>query len=116
LQDLKISSKRLREFLAEVARHLDKEITLVAVGGTALTLYGLKPSTIDVDFTGPAEDIACFRKVVNLVQPGFRVDAWEDGRVFSQILPSDYLARSRRIVKLGKIELRVLSPVDIVVT
>lgn len=103
-------------FLEEVAEVLDRKIVLVAAGGTAMTLYGLKPSTIDVDFTGPAEDVRLFIKSVKRVQPGIRVDAWPNGQVFSQFLPSDYLSKSRRIRRVGKIELKALSPVDIVAT
>jgi len=113
---LVVSSRLLLGFLEEVEEVLGRRIVLVAAGGTAMTLYGLKPSTIDVDFTGPAEDVGLFVKAVKRVQPGFRVDAWPNGQVFSQFLPSDYLDRSRRIKVLRKIELRALAPVDIVVT
>lgn len=37
-------------FLSVLNEDLDKKITLVAVGGTAMTLLDLKPSTIDIDF------------------------------------------------------------------
>jgi Nucleotidyltransferase of unknown function (DUF6036) len=113
---LAVSSRQLLGFLEEVNEVLERRIVLVAVGGTAMTLYGLKPSTIDVDFTGPAEDVALFVRAVKKVQPGFRVDVWPNGQVFSQFLPSDYLGKSRRIKRLGKIGLRALTPVDIVVT
>jgi len=81
-----------------------------------MTLYKLKASTIDVDFTGPGEDIELFRNAANLVQSGFKVDSWKDGQVFSQALPSDYLANSTLIKKMKNIELRALAPIDIVVT
>ena len=44
--------------LEAVDAELTRKITLVAAGGTAMTLLDLKPSTIDIDFTGPHEDIA----------------------------------------------------------
>jgi len=90
-----VGSKQLLGFLGEVERVLGRRIVLVAAGGTAMTLYGLKPSTVDVDFTGPAEDVGLFVKAVRRVQPGFRVDAWPNGQIFSQFLPSDYLRKSR---------------------
>ncbi len=111
-----VSSRQLLGFLEEVGNILERRIVLVAAGGTAMTLYGLKPSTIDVDLTGPAEDVALLVKAVKRLQPGFRVDAWPNGQVFSQFLPSDYLSKSRRIKRLSKIDLRALAPVDIVVT
>jgi len=50
------------------------------------------------------------------VSHGFKIDLYKDGVVFSQILPEDYLEKSIRIGQMGKIELRALQPVDIVVT
>ena len=113
---LAVTLRQLLRFLGEVQKVLDRRVVLVAVGGTAMTLYRLKPSTIDVDFTGPAEDVALFVRAVKRVQPGFKVDVWPNGQVFSQFLPPDYLRRSRMIRKMGRIELRALTPVDIVVT
>ena len=113
---LAVSLRQLLRFLGEVQKVLERRIVLVAVGGTAMTLYRLKSSTIDVDFTGPAGDVALFVEAVKRVQPGFKVDVWPNGQVFSQFLPPDYLRRSRLIKKLRRIELRALAPVDIVVT
>jgi Nucleotidyltransferase of unknown function (DUF6036) len=116
VDSLAVSSRQLLRFLGEVQKVLERRIVLVAAGGTAMTLYGLKPSTIDVDFTGSAEDVGSFGRAVKMVQPGFRVDLWPNGQIFSQFLPSDYLSKSRRIKVLRKIELRALAPLDIVVT
>ena len=113
---MSISSKQLVDFLNEVGKTLDRKIVLVAAGGTALTLYRVKASSIDVDFTGPAKDIELFQKAVNASRPGFKVDVWPDGQVFSQFLPDDYLRKSKRIRSLKNIDLRALAPVDIVVT
>ena len=113
---MSISSKQLVDFLDELGKTLDRKIVLVAAGGTALTLYRVKASTIDADFTGPAQDVELFQKAVNAAQPGFKVHVWPDGQVFSQFLPDDYLGKSKRISSLKNIELRALAPVDIVVT
>ena len=43
----------LRGLLTAVDEALERRIILVAAGGTAMTLIDLKPSTIDIDFTGP---------------------------------------------------------------
>ncbi len=103
--------------LEEVDVRLDRRIILVAAGGTAMTLLDLKPSTIDIDFTGPHKDIGEFNKVQKSIPHGFKIDTWSDGMVFSQILPSDYLKKSIHInTGLNKIDLRTLHPVDIVLT
>ena len=111
-----LNNRVLLDFLAEVSKELDTSITLVAVGGTALTLLKAKTSTIDVDFTIPDEDYALFKETLSAIPHGFKVDCWKDGMVFSQILPEDYLKRSIPIRKMKNIQLRALNPLDIVVT
>lgn len=111
-----LSARAVFDFLSEVERSLEGPVKLVGAGGTALTLLGVKPSTIDIDFTGPKDSIAAFRAALEKTPHGFKVDLWADGQVFSQFLPADYLKRSRAIRRIGRISLRALDPVDIVVT
>jgi hypothetical protein len=103
-------------FLEELDKALNRSITLVAVGGTAMTLLLVKPSTVDVDFTIPWEDYDEFHRALRNTPHGFTVDCWKDGMVFSQILPDDYLKKSKDIRKMKRIRLKALYPVDIVVT
>jgi hypothetical protein len=103
--------------LEEVDGKLNRKIILVAAGGTAMTLLNLKPSTLDIDFTGPYADIKEFNEIQKGIPHGFKVDTWADGMVFSQILPADYLKKSVPIrTRLKKIKLMALQPLDIVVT
>ncbi len=111
-----LDKRTLLDFLQEVDKELGRSITLVAVGGTALTLLDAKTSTIDVDFTIPDNDYQVFKKTLNSIPHGFQVDCWRDGIVFTQILPDDYLKRSITIKKMKRIHLRALHPVDIIVT
>lgn len=111
-----LDKRSLLEFLEEVDRASQEAMTLVAVGGTALTLMDVKRSTRDVDFTGPGPAIAALRGIVRGLKPGFKVDAWPDGQVFLVTLPSDYLERARPARRFRRIELRHLHPVDLVVT
>jgi hypothetical protein len=114
---MSLDKSRLTEFLEEIDKELDNKITLVAAGGTAMTLLDVKTSTIDVDFTGPADSISELNSALEWLQPGFRVDRWPDGMVFSQTLPDDYLRKSIPIkTALKHIELRAMHPLDIVVT
>ena len=111
-----LDKSALIDFLEEVDKQLEKPVTLVAVGGSALTLLDAKTSTIDVDFTIPSDDYNVFKKTLNSIPHGFKVDCWKDGMVFSQTLPDDYLEKSITIKKMRHIQLRALHPVDIVVT
>ena len=106
----------LLEFLEVLNSDLTKKITLVAVGGTAMTLLDLKSSTIDIDFTIPSSDLPEFERALKGNPPGFKIDRWTDGYVFCQSLPSDYLDKSIKIKEYSHIQLKALQPVDIVVT
>ncbi|MGA2680186.1 MAG: hypothetical protein ABSF44_00115 [Candidatus Bathyarchaeia archaeon] len=64
----------LFELLEVLNEDLTKKITLIAVGGTAMTLQDLKPSTIDIDLTIPSDDPTEFNRVLKNNPPGFRVD------------------------------------------
>ena len=106
----------LLEFLEVLNDDLTKKVTLVAAGGTAMTLLDLKPSTIDIDFTIPSSDLPEFEQALRNNPPGFKVDRWADGYVFCQSLPSDYLEKSIKIREYTHILLKALNPVDIIVT
>jgi len=114
---MSLNKQVLLDFLEELDKELECKITVVAVGGTAMTLHNAKESTIDVDFTIPAEDYAEFHRVLNLVPHGFKVDTWNNGMVFSQDLPDDYLKNSRPVrTKMKNMKLKTLDPLDIIVT
>lgn len=114
-----LDHQRLVNFLSTVETQLDRPVTLVAAGGTALVLLDVKPSTRDVDFTGPQPSIQAFEAVLDRTPHGFKVDTWDSGYVFTTGLPEDYLDRSRSpeaAARLERIDLRALHPVDVVVT
>jgi ABC-type phosphate transport system auxiliary subunit len=111
-----LDKSRLFEFLGVLDNEMSREITVVAVGGTAMTLLDLKPSTRDIDFTAPGKDFDEFERVLKSVPHGFEVQGWRDGTVFSQTLPEDYLEKSKPIADFKHIHLKALHPVDIVVT
>jgi Nucleotidyltransferase of unknown function (DUF6036) len=114
---MSLDKSSLFEFLEELDKELNFEITLIAVGGTALTLLNVKPSTIDIDFTIP-NHFEEFRNILKVVPHGFKVDTYPDRTVFTQTLPHDYVIMSEPIntPNLEKIKLRSLHPIDIVVT
>ncbi|MGI0088303.1 MAG: DUF6036 family nucleotidyltransferase [Nitrosotalea sp.] len=114
---MSLDNTKLFEFLGEIDKELKRKIVVVAVGGTAITLFNAKASTIDVDFTIPGKYFGDFQHAKDIIQPGFKVDLFHDGAVFVNMLPEDYLKRSKLIkTRLKNIELRALHPVDIIVT
>ena len=106
----------LLEFLEAVNESLTSKITLVAAGGTAMTLLDLKPSTIDIDFTIPSGDLTEFEQALKNNPTGYKVDRWADGYVFCQALPDDYVEKSVKIKEFTRISLRALNPIDIIAT
>jgi hypothetical protein len=114
---MSLDNTKLLDFLGEIDKELKRKIIIVAVGGTAMTLLSVKSSTIDVDFTIPSEYYDDFEKAKKIIQPGFRVDVFHDGAVFTTMLPDDYLKKSKLVkTKLKNISLHTLHPVDIVIT
>lgn len=114
---MSLDNTKLLDFLGEVDKELSRRIVVVAVGGTALTLLKAKSSTIDVDFTIPRKFYKEFKEAGRIIQPGFRVDVFQDGDVFITALPDDYLKKSKIVrTKLKNIQLRVLDPIDIIIT
>lgn len=113
----RLNSRVLLNFLEEVDKELERKITLIAVGGSALTLLGAKPSTRDVDFALPNDNREEFQRALKDTPHGFVVHCFNDGMIFSQSLPDDYLSKSALVKhKMKNIQLRTLSPLDIVVT
>lgn len=108
-----LGKRELLEWLFSLDKQLDRKITLVAVGGTAMTLLGIKSSTRDVDFCLKKEDKKHFEKVMGTL---FRVDLFIDGYIFSEQLPADYADRSKDIRQFSNIMLKALDPLDIVIT
>lgn len=106
----------LVDFLELISQHLQQDIDLVGAGGTGLTLLGLKASTLDIDFTGPAASIQAFKEALDKEPHGYKVDVWDEGWVFVTGLPQDYFEKAIHVRDVGHIRLHALHPVDIVVT
>ena len=53
--EYRLNKDRLLEILGDWNRFLRRKVHLIACGGTAMTLLGVKPSTKDVDFMAPIE-------------------------------------------------------------
>ena len=81
-----------------------------------MTLLGLKPSTLEIAFTGSLWDIIEFEEAHQSLYHSFDVRCWKDGQLLTVSLPRDYMGKSIMIeTNLAKIKLFALNPVDIVV-
>ena len=108
-----IDKNSLLKWLGNLDKKLKKNITLIAVGGTAMTLLGLKTSTRDIDFCIASKDKEEFEKALD---KKFIVHIFTDGYIFSEQLPSDYIKKAKEIAKLKNISLKALNPIDIIIT
>ncbi|MBN2423366.1 hypothetical protein JXB41_09145 [Candidatus Woesearchaeota archaeon] len=110
-----ITKNNLIEWLKKIDKKVNKKITLIAVGGTAMTLLGLKSSTRDVDFCIESKDANIFKK--HIKSDLFKVDLFYEGFIFSEQLPEDYINKSNQLkIGLKNIDLRTLSLIDIIIT
>jgi len=56
MQEYRINNEQLWNILEGWDKYLPQKVHLIACGGTALTIQGIKASTKDVDFIVPVED------------------------------------------------------------
>jgi hypothetical protein len=110
-----ISERSLLQFLESFDPELTRRILLIAIGGTAMTLLGIKASTKDIDFNIPSEeDFKEFSRVRDKIKPGVKIDCWSSNTIFSEILPEDYIKIAIEYPSnLQKIEIKLLNPIDI---
>jgi hypothetical protein len=110
----------LIDFLKSVDRTapIERVMTLVGAGDTALALLDLKAPTEHLDFIGSKMDIAELGRICATIHSKLQVHTWTDGMIFGHQLPEDYLKSSlpAASTQLVRIDLRALHPLDIVVT
>ncbi|PIN69078.1 hypothetical protein COV93_06865 [Candidatus Woesearchaeota archaeon CG11_big_fil_rev_8_21_14_0_20_43_8] len=110
-----LTKETLLDWLRKIDQKLKQHITLVAVGGTAMTLRNMKESTRDVDFCLSSDQADSFQELTK--DSPFHVDIFVDGFIFSEQLPTDFVEKAIVMdVNLENIELRALSPIDIILT
>ncbi|MBI2137918.1 hypothetical protein HYU12_05405 [Candidatus Woesearchaeota archaeon] len=108
----------LMQYLQKIDNELKEKITLIAVGGTAMTLLGLKDSTKDVDFcTESKKEQGVIKAASEKVDNQTRIDLFSEGYIFSVQLPDDYVTRAKTVKESFKnLKLKILHPIDIIVS
>jgi len=111
-----IDKNGLLDILHKIDLELKNKITIVAIGGTAMELLGIKETTKDIDFNIPSDnDYNEFERAINKIGLNIKIDYYEKNAIFSEALPMDYLKIAIKYKsKFGKIELYILNPIDIV--
>ena len=110
-----VDKTHLLDFMHRLDNEVSEQYVLLAAGGTALTLHGVKISTKDVDFVvqhGSLENLANVCSRVSSIC----VDLFERGVVFNNPLPDSCMARAEKMMQLNRITLLALDRIDVVMT
>lgn len=130
MRALKYTKDDFLIFLNKLDIRLKEHIFIIALGGTALSLMGLKEKTKDMDFFMEGVDFDYFDSVIEKLSeeeniPRKDIDYWIGGEILfvkgqwlESRLPPDYLtiALDYKNINLEHITLKILNPVDLVVT
>ena len=119
----------LYALLESISRYMEKEVEVYALGGTALTIRGIKSSTKDVDLNvESAEQYTYLIKLFTdlgfektgsirwLTQERFAIDVFSGSNILGTALLSDCLQKSKFIRHFGKLKLYTLSLEDVIIS
>ncbi|PNU19743.1 hypothetical protein C2E25_11145 [Geothermobacter hydrogeniphilus] len=128
--DCRLGAEELLEVLQGWNRVLRRKVHLIACGGTAMTLMGVKPSTRDVDFMVPqlVEYSYLVNRLANLgYRPvtgsgwqrdgePFRFDLFRGNRIHTTELLDSPLeeGRNTRLMEYSRLYIGVLNPYDLI--
>ena len=122
-------AKELYELLESISKYIERKINMYSLGGTALTILGIKPSTLDIDIDIESQKdykYICeiferigFKKIGSIrwqAQEGLFFDLFRGSNILGTDLLRDYTNKSKFIKSFGNIELYTLSLYDIIIT
>lgn len=129
MKNVKETTKEdLTAFMQKLDSFLDKPITIIALGGTALTLLNIKSSTRDIDFITTTKEyqilsnlfqVLGFKELAErrwLTNEGIIIDVYLDDYVVNVKLISPSKEKSTLLRQFERINLRVLNFYDICIT
>lgn len=120
MTEVTVDNTELRVYLQRLDKELKAPISIVAFGGTALMLVGLKGSSEDIDLIVNG-DKRLRDKIKTFLreQAGTRIDICPKGEITPFYkLPLDYQQRSIEIpgLNLKNVKLTALDPLDVLVS
>ena len=123
------NAEELFELLASISKYIEEKIKMYALGGTALTLLKLKPSTLDIDINIHSDneyhyvyelfEQIGFKKIGMirwLTQEGLAIDLFTGSNFLGTQLLPDCLEKAKFIKAFGNIELYTLCLEDIIIS
>ncbi len=123
------NANELFVLLQSISSFVEEKVQMYALGGTALTILGIKPSTLDIDInidSPPQYNYLCrvfskigFKRIGTirwLTQEGLVFDLFYGSNILGTELLPDCLEQSKFIKSFGNIELYTLAPPDIIIS
>lgn len=124
-----VDAEELFDLLRSISKFIERKIRMYALGGTALTILGIKASTRDIDMNIDSReeyDHIC-RIFMDLgfnragtyrwtAQEGLAFDLFWGSSILGTNLLSDCLDQAKHIGSFGNIELYTLSLYDIIIS
>lgn len=115
-----IDKNKLHEALLKLDVTLTQPVTLIAIGGTALSLFELKENTHDIDCMIESDDeLLRVDVIVSFHKMGYSTEIQEKGTIVLFDLPPDYIKRAISYDKndsFKNLRLLILSPLDVLLT
>jgi hypothetical protein len=123
------SIKELYDLLDNISNYMEEPIEMYALGGTALTILGIKLSTLDIDINIDSKKQYEYTKKIFqqigfkmegpirwLTQEGLAFDLFYGSNILGTELLEDCLEISKYIKSFGNIKLYTLSLYDIIIS
>ncbi|MBU0614896.1 MAG: hypothetical protein KJ601_02285 [Nanoarchaeota archaeon] len=123
------NAEALFELLNSLSRYIERRIKMYALGGTALTILGIKNSTLDIDIDIDSyKDYGYICKIFEQIgfkrigtirwqtQEGLFFDLFSGSNILGTELLPDFLSKSKFIKSFGNIELYTLAFEDIIIS
>ncbi|MDP2906786.1 MAG: DUF6036 family nucleotidyltransferase [Nanoarchaeota archaeon] len=123
------NAEDLFELLNSISKYIKIKIKMYAMGGTAITILGIKPSTLDIDIDiYPDKEYQYICKIFEQIgfkrkgtirwqtQEGLFFDLFSGSNILGTELLPDFLNKSKFIKTFGNIELYTLSLEDIIIS
>ncbi len=123
------SANELFELLNSISKFIERKIKMYALGGTALTILGIKSSTLDIDIDIDSHkdyQYICeifekigFKRIGTIrwqTQEGLFFDLFMGSNILGTELSPNFLDKSKFIKSFENIELYTLSLEDIIIS
>ena len=115
----KIDKVKLLEIISKVyERSEGKDITLYAIGGTALTLLDLKDASKDIDFIINRGDWDFVGEILNELSKEYsiRIDRFFNGWMVGYWLPDDFREKSLDLTIINNLKIESPYLIDLLIT